>query len=348
MNRTIFKILLGITALNLLSACKQEENNSVESQKVNKSVIVEASGELASSETAVVGPPVVKGQWQYKITFLSNEGAQVKKGQPIVGFDASQLNQNLSVKKSELKTAVKNLENTQMTNESDLEKLKLDLAEQRMSQEKAQRKFEQSKGLESSLETKKLSIQLKKSKNEVSRLEKTLAKSIESNRTKLAIAKGKVERLSVEVKELESGISKMTVTAPKDGIVIYKSDYQGKKVSRGDNVWMGRQVIELPSLDKMVVKAQVLEADAGKVYKGMNVEVVLDAVPERIFKGKVKELGKVFRRKSREQPTVIFDAEIELFEADSEIMRPGMAAKVKMFAKASVTESSSEQLATGR
>jgi len=348
MNKELLKKLLVLGALSLLSACEQAKQNSSKTNVADKPAVVEASGELSSSETAIVGPPVVKGQWQYKITFLSNEGAHVKKGQPVVGFDASQLNQKLSVKKSELKTARKNLENTQLTNESQLEKLKLDLAEQKMSQEKALRKFEQSKGLESSIETKKLNIELKKSKNEVSRLKKTLAKSIETNKTKLAIAEGKVERLKVEVKELEVGIGKMRVAAPKDGIVIYKSDYQGKKVSRGDNVWVGRQVVELPSLDKMVVKAQILEADAGKVHQGMKVEVVLDAIPERIFKGEVKELGKVFRRKSREQPTIIFDAEIELLEVDSEIMRPGMAARIKMFTADSSSRELSNQLAAGK
>ncbi|MCW8999526.1 MAG: efflux RND transporter periplasmic adaptor subunit, partial [Kangiellaceae bacterium] len=267
---------------------------------------------------------------QYKITFIAPEGSQAKKGQPLVSFDSSQLQQKLQVKQSELKTAQKTFENTKLTNESSLEKQKLDLAEAKMNQEKAKRKWEQSDGLESSLETRKLSIQFLIAENEFKRLKRTVAKTIETNKVKTAVAKSNVERLQSEVNQLQAGIGRMTVMAPKDGIIIYKSDHQGKKVSNGDNIWMGRQVLGLPSLDKMIVKAKILEADAGKVSVGQKVEVVLDAVPERVFKGKISELGRVFRRKSREQPNIIFDAKIALDKADAELMRPGMAARIKI------------------
>ena len=142
-----------------------------------------------------LGHQRLKGQWQYKITFIAPEGSQAKKGQPLVGFDSSQLQQKLQVKQSELKTAQKTLENTKLTNESTLEKQKLDLAEAKMNQEKAERKWKQSDGLESSLETKKLRIQYLISENEFKRLKRTVSKTIETNKVKTAVAKSNVERL---------------------------------------------------------------------------------------------------------------------------------------------------------
>ena len=345
MNKVYIRFVLFTIAAFMASGCDQEATISMQPVTQVQQPVVEASGELASSNTAVIGPPVVKGQWQFKLTFLVPEGTQVKEGQPIVGFDSSQLNQKLSVKKSELKTSSKNLENTKLNNESKMEQLKLSLAEAKMAREKARRKYLQSKELESSLETKKLAIELEKAENEVNRFNRTIDKTKQSHKTSLAIAKGKVERLKVEVKELELGIANMTIKAPKSGIAIYKTDYQGKKVSRGDNVWLGRQVLELPSLDEMIVKAQILEADTSKIESGMLVDVVLDAVPERIFKGKVKSLGNVFRRRSHEQPSIIFDAEIALLDADPDIMRPGMAVKIKVLADGSHASLSTQEVA---
>ncbi|TQV89169.1 HlyD family secretion protein [Aliikangiella coralliicola] len=326
----MLRITLLVGALLLVSGCEQQDSSINSQTQLKVSGIVEANGELASSDTAVVSPPAVRNQWRYKITFLAAEGSQVNKGKPIVSFDVSELNQKLSMKKSELKTAQKTLENTLLTNEAKLEKQNLELAESKMKQDKAYRKWQQSKNLESNLETKKLNLQFKIAENETQRLEKTVAKTIESNKVKLAISKSNNERLQSEVDQLKSGIGKMTIKAPKSGIIIYKPDYQGKKISMGDTVWMGRQIIGLPSLDQMIVKAKILEADAGSVKLAQKVEVVLDAVPERVFIGKVTKLGKVFRRKSKDQPNIIFDAEITLENPDIDLMRPGMAARIKI------------------
>ena len=199
-----------------------------------------------------------------------------------------------------------------------------------MKKEKNIRKWEQSKGLKSNLDSKKLKLEYLISQNDSKRLERTLSKTIESNQVKLAIAKNSVERSQAEVKEMQTGIKRMTILSPKSGIVIYKPDHQGEKVSSGDSVWMGRQIIGLPSLDSMIVKAKILEADAGKVSIGQKVEVILDAAPERIFIGEISKLGKVFRRKSNDQPNIIFDAEINLESPDPDLMRPGMAARLKI------------------
>ncbi|PIP80836.1 MAG: hypothetical protein COW84_03115 [Gammaproteobacteria bacterium CG22_combo_CG10-13_8_21_14_all_40_8] len=320
-------LIMAFNMALLLSACqpdKQEVNNKLTKQ----TQFVEANGELASTKTAVIGPPSVHNMWKYKVTFMAAEGTTVSAGDPIINFDTSQLLQNLSFKKSELNTAKKTLENLQLTNTALVEKQKLHWAELLMKQDKASRKWEKSKGLESSQDTKKLSIQYQLSENESKRLERTLNKTNESNSIKLSIAKNDVERLQSEVDLIQLGIQRMTMLAPKAGVVIYKPDYEGKKVSAGDTVWMGRQILELPSLDQMMVKAKILEADAGKVVLGQSVDVVLDAAPEKIFKGKISKLGQTFRRESALQPNVIFDADVMLEYTDADLMRPGMAARL--------------------
>ncbi len=318
-----------------LSACDQSPNQQGLAVNIDTLSVVDANGELASSDNAVLGPPAIKSMWQYKITFLAAEGVEVKPGDPVVSFDPSKLRQTLSVKSIALRTARKTLENTQLTNEATLEKQKLQLAEQIMKNEKAKRKWQQSKGLESNIQSKTLEIEYLLASNEVKRLQRTLQKRVKSNNINLSISRNTVLRLESEVNQMKSDVKRLTVVAPKPGIVIYRADHQGNKVSSGDTVWMGRQVISLPSLNKMMVKATILEADAGKVRVGQAVDVSLDAAPDRIFKGVVDSLGQVFRRKNPKQPNIVFDAEIRLLEIDAELMRPGMATRIKIYSKMS-------------
>ncbi len=330
MKRIILSLIYftGMTAF--ITGCQQPVKQLSSTADIVTELYVEANGELASSNTAMLSPPAVKNQWQYKITYITPEGTNVNEGDRVISFDISQLSQKLAVKNSELKTKQKTLDNTRLTNEAKLEKQKLEYAEFSMQRDKAKRKWEQSKGLESNLESQKLAIQYKLSENETRRLKRTLAKTIESNKVKLAIAENNVQRLQNDVELISAGIKKMTIKAPKSGIVIYRPDHQGKKVSSGDTVWMGRQIIGLPSIENMIVKAQILESDAGKVALEQRVEVILDAAPERVFLGKINKLGKVFRRKSNNQPIIIFDAEIVLDKPDTDLMRPGMAARLRI------------------
>jgi HlyD family secretion protein len=324
------KYLVTTIFICSLVGCQQDRIKPVLTDEHKNTYVIEANGELASDETAMINPPAVKNHWQYKITFLAPEGSMIEQGQPLVRFDSSQMNQNLAIKMSELKTTQKTLENTRLTNVAKLEKEKLDFAELKMKKEKELRKWEQSKGLESNLETQKLKFQFLLAENDTEKLRRTIAKTKESNSIKLTIAKNNVERLQNEIDEMQSDIKRMAMVAPKSGIVIYKPNHQGEKVSMGDTVWMGRQIIGLPSLDRMIVKAKILEADAGKIALGQEVEVTLDAAPERVFLGKISKLGRVFRLKSKDQPIIIFDAKITLNQPDIDLMRPGMAARLKI------------------
>ena len=329
MNKTTVMLFFLLLILIGCSADKIENKELLDSQKFNT---IQASGELVSSDNAVISPPQAKGMWRYKITFLAPEGRLIEQGKPLIGFDASQLEQTLSEKQNELQTAEKKLETTRMQNDAKSEELKLKLAEVKMNLEKADLKWQQSKGLESKLETQKLDLFRQIAIDDVLKYEQTIKKNIEISSAKMAAVESDVTRLLNEVKQYQSSIDRMMVMSPKLGIVVYKTNHNGEKNSVGDTVSMGHQLIELPSLDAMMVKAEILEADAGRIAIGQEVDIVLDAASDRVYKGRIKKLGSVFRRKSVDQPNIIFDADISIDATDPDIMRPGMAVRLKIFA----------------
>ncbi len=314
-----------------LFSCSENDQQQNTARSAPNANVVSANGELVSAETAILSPPQAKGMWRYKITFMAPEGKIIQKGKPILGFDASQLQQKLAEKQNELQTSIKKLETNRLANDAKSEDLKLKLAEVVMRLEKSDRKWQQSKVLESRYETEILALQYQLAKDDVLKFERTIIKNKEINTAKIASLENDIQRLQSEVNEYQSSIKNMMIMAPKSGIVVYKRQHDGEKSSIGDSVWMGRQLIELPSLDSMMVKAQIMEADAGKIAIGQPVDIILDAASDRIFKGKIISLGSVFHRKSSNQPNIIFDVEIKIDIINKEIMRPGMAARLKIF-----------------
>ena len=317
--------------LSMLFGCSESETADKDELTQLPQNTILASGELVSSDNAIISPPQAKGIWRHKITFMAPEGRIIKKGMPLIGFDSSQIEQTLSEKLNELKTAEKKLETNRLQNDAKSEELKLKLAEVKMNLEKAELKWQQSKGLESKIETKKLALLQQIAVDDVLKYQRTVSKNTEISAAKIASVKSDVIRLQNEVKQYQASIERMMVKSPKSGIVVYKTNRSGEKNSVGDTVWMGHQLIELPSLDAMIIKAEVLEADAGRIAIGQEVDIILDAASDRVYKGRIKNLGSVFRRKSKDQPNIIFDAEISIDNPDPEIMRPGMAARLKIF-----------------
>ena len=62
---------------------------------------------------------------------------------------------------------------------------------------------------------------------------------------------------------LQAAIEKMTVKAPQDGIVVYRTNWRDEKKKVGDSMWFGETVLALPDLAEMRADGLVDEADGG-------------------------------------------------------------------------------------
>src|SRR5579872_2586230 len=74
---------------------------------------VPVAGTLASVQAVEIGPPQISELWDFKIAFLAPEGAQVQPGEPVLGFDTSELQRQLLDKRAERDSAQKELEKKQ-------------------------------------------------------------------------------------------------------------------------------------------------------------------------------------------------------------------------------------------
>jgi multidrug resistance efflux pump len=310
----------------LLSGCGQQVVTRVEQGILMQQI--EVTGELVSADTVSMMPPAIHRVWQYQVKQLAPEGSDVVKGDVVARLDISELTQRLSVSTANLAATKQDIETSKLRNAKRLEQLRLDLAEAKMNFEKAERKFNLSDETVALIEKEKYQRDAIIAKDRVALIIRKIELESKGAEQRQAMLAGDEQKFASEVAALESGITSMTLKAPRAGIVVYGNDPQGNKIKEGQSVFAGDAVLSIPDLSHMQVNMTIPEVEAQRVKLGQAIKIRLDANPERIFRGKIVELGAVFRNKNQEVPWVVFDAVASIDDPDIELMRPGMTAKI--------------------
>lgn len=328
-NHLYFKTLLLSTVV-LLTACNEqnEQNFSVKNSDIVLSI--KANGELESSTSALIAPPSIARMWQYQIKTMQPENSHVKKGQVVVSFDDKQIRDKLIDKQGDLARAKKQLENAQSKELIKEHELILKVAEMKMNYDKAKRKAEIVDNSRSEVERKKSQIDFTIASNDLTLAKSKQAYQQQSKELNLKTIQSKVVRLQSEVDGYLQDIERLKVKAPIDGLVIYKTNFEGEKSSIGESVQFGQPVIELAVLENMQVKAQIDEPDSGKIAPGQAVKITIDGSSEIVVSGKIDRLGKVFREKSPQDKRRIVDAIVSIDNLDTSVIRPGLTARLEI------------------
>ncbi len=94
-------------------------------------------------------------------------------------------------------------------------------------------------------------------------------------------------RIDRRVASLEEVLAGFIIKAPSPGMVVYKRDHHGTKIKTGSSVNpFERTVATLPDLSSLLSKIYVSEIEISKVIPGLNVDIRVDAFPDKLFKGK--------------------------------------------------------------
>lgn len=308
-----------------VAGCQQPPSQEVTIEDVE--LIVNASGELESKQTAIIAPPSVSRMWQYPIKQIAPENTKVKKGQFLIAFDDKKVRDRMIDKQANLNRAKKELENKKLKETEKEQELILAIAESEMNYEKAERKANILDNSRSDNDRKKSVIDFTIAKNDLFLARKKLDFHRSNNKLNIKQMSAKVNRLTSEVNELKLDIARLNVKSPIDGMIIYRANWEGEKPAAGENVQFGQPVMEIAVIEQMQLKAQVAEPDSGKVAVGQRVKVTLDGTQEIVVEGTIESLGRVFRDKSFQDKRRIFDVIIALNSSDSRL-RPGMTARV--------------------
>ena len=100
---------LALAALSCAHTSEQSED-WVTARRDNLKLKVDVTGTLRAVQSDLLGPPDLEDVWDFKISFMAPEGAQVKKGDPVLRFDDTELTRKLALKQNETASVNKQIE----------------------------------------------------------------------------------------------------------------------------------------------------------------------------------------------------------------------------------------------
>lgn len=282
----------------------------------------------ARSSTAIA-PPAVDGLWQFNITELALDGSSVKQGQPVVVFDGGELTKQFAEKRSVLNEKLSERGKLAI-NLADRERdERLATEEARAALEKARRKTTQPKDLIAGVDYQKLVVERRQAERRMALIERREKLAAEQRKQELRMVDSEVRQLRIEVEQLQRSISVLSVAAPRDGVVMHKSNWQGEKFDVGSQVWIGQSVAEIPDPSTLAVRADLPERELQRVSLDMPARVVIEGGAGASFQGRVSAIGLAVHSKSRVQPIPVVDLTIEIQGAATRL-RPGQAVRVEL------------------
>ena len=140
--------------------------------------------------------------------------------------------------------------------------------------------------------------------------------------TNYDLARAEIKSSQANLDRLKTNLAYATITSPIDGVII------SRDVDVGQTVAASLQAPTLftiaQDLAKMEVKTSIDEADIGKIADGQKARFTVDAYPELLFEGLVKQ---VRLSPQVEQNVVSYDVILNVSNPDL-LLKPGMTANV--------------------
>jgi membrane fusion protein (multidrug efflux system) len=138
------------------------------------------------------------------------------------------------------------------------------------------------------------------------------------SKAELDAAESKFNRLNAVVDQMRSNIRKKTLVAPFDGQLGIR------QVNVGQMINAGQQVVPLTSLDSLFADFALPQQYLGQLKPGLEVHVTTDALPGRVFGGKLTAINSMVDSSTR---NITLQATLE---NPDHALRPGMFAKAEV------------------
>lgn len=286
-------------------------------------------GEVYAQRSAQLVPPAVDRLWQFNLTQLAPDGSTVKKGDIVVAFDTNELVRQLAEKQSLLQEKKRELENLTLDVAERERSQRLATAEAEAERDKAARKTQQPRELIAALEYDKLVEDRRRTERLAVLAQRAERAAAEQRRQELRLVTAELQQAQADVTRLQTSIAALTLAAPRDGVIMHKSNWNGEKFDVGSQVWKGMSVAEIPDTGTLAVRAQLPERELTRVKVGAPARIVIEGGAGSALNGRVTAIGRTVRSKSRVQPIPVLDVEIKLDNPRAKL-KPGQPVRVEL------------------
>lgn len=290
---------------------------------------ISMDGEIVALKRSSLLPPAIDELWNLTLTQLASDGEPIKRGQPAVSFDGSEVMKRLQTKQSEL-----------VEKKTQREKLKLELAErartdklataeQQSKTDKAQRKATQPAALVRRVDYQKFVIEKRQSERLLALAKQREVLVAQQRHLEWRVIESETRQLEADVQQLQAALATLNVMAPQAGLMQHQSNWQGEKFTVGTQVFRGQEVASIADLGSLAVRAQLNERDFTRVRLKAPVKINIEGSAGTALTGHVADIGRAVRSKSRTQPIPVFDVLIQLDKTSVKI-KPGQTVRVEL------------------
>ncbi|MFQ3577519.1 MAG: efflux RND transporter periplasmic adaptor subunit [Verrucomicrobiia bacterium] len=155
-------------------------------------------------------------------------------------------------------------------------------------------------------------------------------KELQDAETDALLANNALEAERARRAGLLERLSKTTIRAPYDGVVLNLSARPGLVVTGADSGREGATLMEVADLSQLKMEAQVAEVDAARLEVGNEVEVGFESLPSVVLRGRISFISPAARKPEGSGDDVrFFPLEIELLESHERV-KPGLSANARV------------------
>ena len=311
------------------------ENSHVARRSVEDVFLL--SGELRALRSLSVTTP--RSDRPLQIRWLAEDGAEVEEGGRLVEFDSSNLIQTMEERRLRVQQAVIAREGAERNAAAEAEKKRVTVEKAEIEAEVARIDAVVPREMRPAAEWRRFQATWheKHAALEKARLDREAYAP--ASRSEIATARATQEKARRELAESERSLASMSLLAPRAGIFLVGNYWRWgpegpRKLQPGDTVWPSYLIGKVPDPGEMEVLATLAAADHGRVAPGMTARCILDTYPDRVFEGKVEEVGSVAaegggRRWWATSVKPGFPVRVSLERTDP-LMRPGLSVRVEI------------------
>jgi HlyD family secretion protein len=156
--------------------------------------------------------------------------------------------------------------------------------------------------------------------------------SLEANRAKLELQKGRLDDYREQVAQCE-------IKASTPGLVVWNNNSgdmgrESRRIEEGGTVRQRQNIISIPDISTMAVEVKVHETSVDRVRVGQRAIVTVEALPDEVFEGEVLRIAVLPDQQSRwlNPDLKVYSTDVGI-KGTHEVLKPGMSAQVEIIVK---------------
>jgi HlyD family secretion protein len=254
---------------------------------------VEFRGEVKALKSLTISAPAGAGDLQ--IVKIASDGAMVKKGDVVVQFDSTRTEQDLAQDRSVLKSAEAEIEQARaqarLTEEEDVTavmKARFDVETAKLDAGKQE--------IVSKIEGAEADLKVADAQQKLHEVEEKLKADRAVDQATIESKVEASKKAAYDVQRAEHSLTEMTLPAPASGMISLVSLWHpgGESPFKpGDRAWPGAPIAELPDVSTLRISARADETERGRLALNETVNMLLDAIPDRQFTGKIVQISTI-------------------------------------------------------